>query len=193
MARDCPKPQAEKNKRPCFKCKKLGHLARDCRSSPAKLVESAEPGHHFLGCVTFAPLVDAEGFRQVTRPMPRQASVLDFISRAATPTKTANRFRVFTAADMDGKGTSSQGEVVTTADVARRSLPPAPAPELSKTFRAAVSPHTSPHTSLHTCHNHTCHHTGCSHTTATTSATTPPPLHTHAQNFHARNYVISQF
>ena len=55
----------------------------------------------FLGCVE---AVDADGFRRVGRPVPRDATVLDFIARAAAPTQAkkqdGNRFRAFQVSDL---------------------------------------------------------------------------------------------
>ena len=88
MARDCRQARhEEKSKRPCFVCGKPGHLARDCRDKPnaLKMLENGEYRQPvFLGCVE---AVDIDGFRQVGRPRPRGAHVLDFISRAAAPLK----------------------------------------------------------------------------------------------------------
>ena len=41
LTRECPKPEVAKDKRPCWKCGKPGHIGAQCRSSgePVKLVD----------------------------------------------------------------------------------------------------------------------------------------------------------
>ena len=61
--------------------------------------ESRQPV--FLGCVE---AVDGDGFRRVGRPQPQGAHVLDFISRAASPTAArksdGNRSRPLQVSDL---------------------------------------------------------------------------------------------
>ena len=51
ITRACQKPELPKEKRPCWKCGKPGHLGRDCRSSGLVDDETADMADYF-GCVT---------------------------------------------------------------------------------------------------------------------------------------------
>ena len=51
----CPKPRREPGQRPCFRCLKTGHMARDCKAGdPAKSLEAedARAGDEVTFCLT---------------------------------------------------------------------------------------------------------------------------------------------
>ena len=85
--RACPHPAVPREQRACWTCGKQGHASRDCPDKkkgrdPIKAIEDALP---FFGgsanCV-----VDSDGYKQSrrpARPMPRGATLQDFIK---TPT-----------------------------------------------------------------------------------------------------------
>ena len=80
LTRACTKAEVPKDKRPCWKCGKPGHLGRDCRSGGAtKLVD--EPANGERECFG---LFDHEGFtvvKEKSRPMPKGATLGSFIDK----------------------------------------------------------------------------------------------------------------
>ncbi len=94
LTQACSKPELPKEKRPCWKCGKPGHLGRECRSTAAaKLVDDdgpTETGRHFFGMVNFA---DEEGYITVGkkgRPVPSQITFGDYLKTAKRETVATN-------------------------------------------------------------------------------------------------------
>lgn len=106
MASECSQPKADMGKRPCFTCGGTGHLARNCpnpKKQSLKLFDAqATPVKTaFLGCVTVANDLDAEGFTRVGRPRAQGARVLDFVSRESAQNASKNRCRASTTGDFE--------------------------------------------------------------------------------------------
>ena len=81
----CPKPPVPVSQRKCWHCNKPGHVGRNCpdkKSSPGGSMRALEDAPPQARAPFF--MMDEEGFEKVRRgpkPMPRGATVSDFMSR----------------------------------------------------------------------------------------------------------------
>ena len=96
LSRDCTHPQVDKDKRPCFKCGKPGHVSSQCKEDgAAKLVE--EPETHMFGCVICEPEGSFSEVKRRGKPVPSQITLKDFMVnckkvRRKGPAVTRGRF-----------------------------------------------------------------------------------------------------
>ncbi len=94
LTQACTKPELPRERRPCWKCGKPGHIGRDCRSTAAaaKLVDEnqSEEVRHYFGVVDF---VDEEGYTTVGkkgRPVPSQTTFGDYLQTAKREAMATN-------------------------------------------------------------------------------------------------------
>ena len=89
MVAECPNPSVERNKRPCFNCNEVGHIAKDC-PKPKKSLNAVEnagaaprPAHSFCVADENDPMATrVRERRQRARPMPVGTTLDEYVDLA---------------------------------------------------------------------------------------------------------------
>ena len=117
----CNKPEVPREKRPCWKCGKPGHIGADCRSAggqrPAKLVEDEDSGGDFFGCVSFQKVkMGRPGICR--KPMPAKVTLWNHVEQsfnryaALADNSTDDKQERENTIDYEAAGTKTAGDIV---------------------------------------------------------------------------------